>query len=182
MLELVITEKEFYQPETNQFIQIPGCTLTFEHSLISLSKWESKWQIPYFDGNQKTTKQDTDYIRCMVIGPIKDDRIFDTLSSDELLQIQTYMGAAMTATTFSAPKNVRNKSKKEVMTAEVIYAHMFAQSIPMECQKWHLNRLLTLLKVCDLQNAPKEKMSKKQTAMWNAEQNAARRAKYNTRG
>ena len=180
MLEITTKENEFYQQSTNKFIQVPSCTLTLEHSLISLAKWESKWQIPYFDNTKKTPAQDLDYIRCMVIGNVKNENVFDALSIDNIVQIQNYIAAPMTATTFQ--KKTRSREKKEVLTAEVIYAHMFAHNIPMECQKWHLNRLLTLLKVCDLQNAPKEKMSKKQTALWNAEQNAARRAKYNTRG
>jgi hypothetical protein len=181
MLELIVHEKEFYQQDTNKFIQIPECTLTLEHSLISLAKWESKWAIPYFSEIPKTPKQDLDYIRCMVVGNIKDNRIFEALSATDIHKIQKYIAAPMTATTFTTPTK-KSSPKKEVMTAEVIYAHMFAHRISIECQKWHLNRLLTLLKVCDLQNAPKEKLSKKQTAMWNAEQNAARRAKYNTRG
>jgi hypothetical protein len=181
MLEITVKENEFYDQNTNKFITIPECTLTLEHSLISLAKWESKWQIPYFDDNKKTPAQDLDYIRCMVVGNVKNEHVFKALSFDDVMQIQKYINAPMTATTFR--KNTKTtKPKKEVMTAEVIYAHMFAHSIPVECQKWHLNRLLTLLKVCDLQNAPKEKMSKKQTALWNAEQNAARKAKYNTRG
>lgn len=180
MLEITTKENEFYQPSTNKFIQIPACTLTLEHSLISLSKWESKWQVPYFDDTKKTPEQDLDYIRCMVIGNVKNEHVFEALSVDDILRIQKYIASPMTATTFQ--KKNRNRPKKEIMTAEVIYAHMFAHSIPIECQKWHLNRLLTLLKVCDLQNSPKEKMTKKQTAMWNAEQNAARKAKYNTRG
>jgi len=181
MLEITIKENEFYQQSTNRFIQIPECTFTLEHSLISLAKWESKWQIPYFGGEPKTPTQDLDYIRCMVIGNIKNENVFDGLTLDEIIRIQKYISAPMTATTFS--QNARkNNVGKEIMTAEVIYARMFSHSIPIECQKWHLNRLLTLIKVCDLQNAPKEKMTKKQTAMWNAEQNAARRAKYNSRG
>ena len=183
MLELFVSAKEYYDVATNKFVTIPSCTITLEHSLISLSKWESKWQIPYFDGNRKTTKQDNDYIRCMLVGQIKDDRVFDTLSDDELLQIQSYIQSPMTATTFSTTKSTtKNKLKKDVLTAEVIYARMFTHGIPIECQKWHLNRLLTLIKVCDLQNAPPTKMTKKETAMWAAEQNAARQAKYNTRG
>ena len=182
MLELNVTEKELYDAGSNTFLKIPSCTLTLEHSLISLSKWESKWQIPYLNGLNKTPEQDSDYIRCMVIGPIKDDRIFGQLSPEELYTIQTYMQAPMTATTFSPPKKNAPKAKKEVMTSEVLYAHMCAHRIPMECQKWHLNRLLTLIKVCGLQNEPPEKMSKKQSALWAAEQNAARKAKYGTRG
>ena len=182
MLELNVEEKELYDQETNKFIQIPACTLILEHSLISLSKWESKWETPYFSREPKTQKQDLDYIRCMLVGPVKDNRIFDNLAYNELQQIQTYISSPMTATTFRSSPNGKKQTTKEIVTSEAIYAHMFAYRIPIDCQKWHLNRLLTLLKVCDLQNAPKEKMTKKQTAAWYAEQNAARRAKHNTRG
>lgn len=181
MLEINTTEDEFYEPRTNKFIQIPACTLTLEHSLISLAKWESKWHVPYFDNTiAKTTAQDLDYIRCMVVGNIKSEHVFKVLSVENIIKIRDYIKNPMTATTFQ--KKSVGKTKKEVTTAETLYAHMFAHSLPIECQKWHLNRLLTLLKVCDLQNAPREKMTKKQTAQWNAEQNAARKAKYNTRG
>jgi hypothetical protein len=180
MLEITTIEDEVYDPKTNRFISVPACTITLEHSLISLAKWESKWRIPYFDNTKKTPAQDLDYIRCMVIGNVKDQRIFDSLSLENIMIIKDYIDNPMTATTFNKKTNI--KTKKEVTTAETIYAHMFAHDIPMECQKWHLNRLLTLLRVCDLQNSPREKMTKKQTAAWNAEQNAARRAKYNTRG
>ena len=184
MLELTVSEKELYDNNTNMFLKIPGCVITLEHSLISLAKWESKWQVPYFNGEKKSFEQDMDYIRCMVIGPIKDDRIFNNFSNEELLQIQEYNQSRMTATTFSTPTAVKStqKKKKEIMTAEVIYARMFMHHISIECQKWHLNRLLTLIKVCDFQNGSGEKMTKKQSAMWAAEQNKARQAKYNTRG
>lgn len=181
MLEINILEDEFYDPKINKFIQIPACTLTLEHSLISLAKWESKWHVPYFDNSiKKTPAQDLDYIRCMVIGNVKNELVFDLLSLENILKIKEYINDPMTATTFQ--KRTGDRVKKEVITAETIYAHMFTHGVPIECQKWHLNRLLTLLRVCDLKNAPKEKMTKKQTALWNAEQNAARRAKYNTRG
>lgn len=180
MLEITTMEDEFYDQRTNKFIQIPACTLVLEHSLISIAKWESKWQIPYFGMEEKTSVQDLDYIRCMTIGNVKNDLVYSTLSVDNILAIREYIKHPMTATTFQ--KKTKGRSKKETTTAETIYARMFAHSIPIECQKWHLNRLLTLLRVCDLQNAPPEKMSKKQTAAWNAEQNAARRAKYNTGG
>lgn len=182
MLEMTISEKEFYQEHTSKFIQIPECKVTLEHSLISLAKWESKWQVPFFDGKPKTPTQNLDYIRCMVVGNIKDDRIFDHLSEEEVLQIQSYMAAPMTATTFSERNKSKRKVKKETMTAEVIYARMCTHNISFECQKWHLNRLLTLIRVCDLRDSPPEKMSKKETSMWYAEQNANRRAKYGTRG
>lgn len=180
MLEINTMEDEFYDSRINKFIQIPACTFILEHSLISLAKWESKWHIPYFDNTQKTPIQDLDYIRCMVIGNIKNEHVFNNLSSENIIRIRDYIDNPMTATTFNKKSN--GKTRKSVTTAETIYAHMFANSIPLECQKWHLNRLLTLLRVCDLQNSPREKMSKKQTAAWNAEQNAARRSRLNTRG
>ena len=182
MLEITTIEDEFYDSRTNKFIHIPACTLTLEHSLISVAKWEAKWQIPFFDSKPKTPEQDLDYIRCMVIGNIKDDRVFEALSVENIIQIQNYMSAPMTATVIKETPNKNTKKRKEVMTAEVIYAHMFTLNIPLECQKWHINRLFTLLKVCNLQSAPKEKMTPAQTRAWNAEQNAARRAKYNSRG
>ena len=180
MLEIDIAENEMYLPGSNRFVTIPACTLTLEHSLISLAKWESKWNIPYFDYSDKTMAQNLDYIRCMAIGKIKNDTTFDALSPENITTITDYINAPMTATTFQ--KKNHSKNKKEIVTAETIYARMFAHRIPMECEKWHLNRLLTLLRVCDLQNSPREKMTKQQTASWNAQQNAVRRAKYNTRG
>ena len=117
----------------------------------------------------------------MVVGQIKDPTIFDSLSNEELYTIQKYIESPMTATTLPT-KVKKGNSKKEIMTAEVLYARMFAHSIPMECQKWHLNRLSTLIKVCDLQNSPPDKMSKKESTEWVMVQNEARKAKYNTRG
>lgn len=181
MLDLVISEKEMYDADSNLFIKIPGGTLSLEHSLISLSKWESKWLKPYLSSEKKTLKEDRDYIRCMVVGGIKDERLIKYLSVDEQLIIQNYIQSPMTATVFSSKKTTKN-NKKDVITAELLYARMASHGIPFTCEKWHLNRLLTLIKVCDLQNSPREKMSKKESTMWIAEQNAARRAKYNTRG
>ena len=182
MLELKIEEKELYHQETNKFIQIPACTLTLEHSLISLSKWESKWKIPYLSRQERNPMQDLDYVRCMVIGPLKDDKVIDALSFSELKQIQTYISAPMTATTFqNAPAN-NKKSKNEVMTSEVIYAHMFAHRIPIECQKWHLNRLLMLIRICNAENKPPKKRSKRDLYRHHAEVNAANRKKFNSKG
>ena len=181
MLEITTTEDEFFDQTTNRFIPIPACTLTLEHSLISLAKWESKWGIPYLGEGNKTEVQELDYIRCMTIGNTPNINIYKALTVEDITTIRDYINHPMTATTFQKRKNDRPR-KNEVITAEVLYSRIFAHGISMECQKWHLNRLLTLIRVCDLQNAPKDKMTKKQTAQWNAEQNAARRAKYNTRG
>ena len=180
MLEIIIEAKEFYNQQQNRFITTLPCTLTLEHSLISLAKWESKWHIPYLSDVEKTAEQELDYIRCMVIGKLPTYPVLSVLTEDNILAIKDYIDNPMTATTFS--KKDRTNLKKETITAEVIYQRMFANNIPMECQKWHLNRLLTLIKVCNFQNAPAQKMNKKQSAAWAAEQNALRRAKHNTRG
>lgn len=181
MLEITIKEDEVYDEKSNRFVIIPERTFTLEHSLISISRWESKWKIPYFE-SEKTVEQELDYIKCMVVGSLKDVGLLKMLSAKNHMEIRDYIGDPMTATTFVSHNPQKSKSKKEVMTSEVIYSHMFACGIDIECQKWHINRLLTLIKVCSLQNAPKEKMSKKQTSEWNAAQNAARRAKHNSRG
>lgn len=179
MLEITIEAKEFYNQQQNRFITTPSCTLTLEHSLISLAKWESKWHIPYLSNTEKTAEQELDYIRCMIIGNIPNEDILKALSVDNILDIKVYIDDPMTATVFS--KN-QKKMKREVITAEVIYSRMFENNIPIECQKWHLNRLLTLIRVCDLNNSPKQKMTKKETLAYYAAQNTARRAKYNSRG
>lgn len=179
MLEIIIEAKEFYNQQQNRFVTTQPCTLTLEHSLISLAKWESKWHIPYLSDVEKTAEQELDYIRCMIIGNVPNEDILKALSVENILEIKSYIDNPMTATTFSKKSG---KTEKKVITSEVIYARMFANNIPMECQKWHLTRLFTLLRVCDLDNAPKQKMTKKETSAYYAEQNAARRAKYNSRG
>lgn len=182
MLEVIIPEDEFYDQSTNKFITIPSCKIVIEHSLISVAKWESKWHMPYLSDSPRSPIQELDYIKCMIIGSIPNDLTLKTLSAENIKLIRDYINNPMTATTFQKNSKSTGRGKKENTTAETIYAHMFAHSIPIDCQKWHLNRLLTLLRVCDLKNSPRDKMTKKQTAMWNAEQNALRKAKYNTRG
>jgi len=179
MLEVIVPANEFYIYGEKRFVNIPSCTLTLEHSLISIAKWEAKWHIPYLNAQKRTAAQELDYIRCMSVNVVKNDYTFSALSPDNMTQIAAYINNTMTATTFS--KSPTSKSK-EAVTAEILYCRMFANNIPMECQKWHLNRLLTLIRVCDAKSGPPSKMSKRQTASHYAEQNALRRAKYNTKG
>lgn len=179
MLEIMVAGDEFYHAGLNRFITVPACTLVLEHSLISIAKWEAKWHMPYLSAKKRSAAQELDYIRCMSVTPVKDPYVFSMLSPENLRDIKTYIDDSMTATTFS--KSTQPISR-ETVTAEVLYYRMFANNIPMECQKWHLNRLLTLIRVCDLRNAPRSKMSKRQTASHYAQQNALRRAQYNTRG
>jgi len=180
MLEILIPPNEIYIPGQNKFINVPSCVLTLEHSLMSIAKWESKWHIPYLNATKRSSEQEIDYIRCMTVGPIKNEYAFSVLSPENIAQIREYIDNKMTATIISSKKPC--STSKKVVTAENIYCRMFANNIPLECQKWHLNRLLTLIRVCDIESGPHSKMTKQQTAMHYAEQNALRRAKYNTRG
>lgn len=180
MLEIIIPEDEFFDPVSNKFISTPSCKISLEHSLISIAKWESKWHIPYLSEIKRTVEQENDYIRCMIVdSKFKNELALKSLSSNNIKEIISYIDDPNTATTF---KKTTTKVKKEIVTAEILYSRMFEYNIPMECQKWHLNRLLTLIRVCSLSQTPNKKMSKKETAQWNAEQNALRRAKSKTKG
>lgn len=180
MLTVIIPENEFYDSNQNKFIIVPSSTVVLEHSLISLAKWEAKWHIPFLGKQKRTLEQESDYIRCMLVTPIKDENNFITyLSPENVQQIKQYIEAPMTATTFG--KIQTRTLSKEIITAEIIYYRMFDHNIPIDCQKWHLNRLLTLLRVCDMKASP-TKTNKRDNAMRQAELNAMRRAKYNTRG
>jgi hypothetical protein len=178
MLEIIVPGRELYDEETESFINIKDFKLTLEHSLISLSKWESKWEKPFLS-SEKTQEELIDYIRCMTLTPNVDPIIYSMLSGDNIQAVVDYTQAKMTATTI---KNSQARRRNEVITAEIIYYWMVALNIPFECQKWHLNRLLTLIEVCSIKNQPQKNMSKSEILRSNRELNAARRAKFRTRG
>jgi hypothetical protein len=174
---------EDYNEETNEFIYTTVAkeqTLQLEHSLVSLSKWESKWCKPFLSKREKTTEEILDYIKYMTLTQNVKPDIYDRLTEENIDQINKYIDAPMTATTFS--KESTKGGAQEIVTAELIYYWMIALNIPFECQKWHLNRLLTLVKVCNIKNSPPKKMSKRETASRYAKLNAARRKQHNTRG
>lgn len=166
-------KEEFVYPNREQILEL-------EHSLVSLSKWESKWCKPFIDTKDKTFEENLDYIRCMTLNKNVDPTVYTRLTTDNVREINEYIESPMTATWFN--ENKKPGGKKEVLTAEIIYYLMIAHRIPFECQKWHLNRLLTLIRVCNLKNEPPKKMSKAETMRSNAALNAARRKKYNTKG
>ena len=178
MLNIVVPDQEFFNEETQEFFTLKGQTLQLEHSLVSLSKWESKWNKPFLSKNEKTSKETIDYIRCMTITQNVKPYIYDMLTNENILDINKYIDSPMTATTF----NIQNTPSREIVTSEIIYYWMISLNIPLECQKWDLNRLLTLIRVCNLKNAPSKKMSKKEIMSRNAALNAARRKKLNTKG
>lgn len=180
MLRLKILIEEQWNEKTGEFIPAKEQTLQLEHSLVSLSKWESKWQKSFLK-NEKTDEEILDYVRCMTITQNVDPEVYNHLSAENVQQINDYISAPMTATKFfdSGPKKGVHK---ETITAELIYYWMITFNIPFECQKWHLNRLLTLIEVCDRKNRPQKKMSQREIMQRNAALNKARREKFNTKG
>ena len=179
MLKVTIPSVEFYDERINEFFTTKEQTIQIEHSLVSLSKWESKWGKPFLTKEEKTHEESIDYIRCMTITQNVDDNDYKLIGQGIIEEISRYIEAPMTATVF----NTENKNgSREIITAEIIYYWMIALNIPFECQKWHLNRLLALIKVCDIKNTPSKKMSKREIMDRNRSLNLARREALNTKG
>lgn len=184
MLTITIPDQEGYDSEADEFTYFPGATLTLEHSLISLKKWEQKWHIPFLSKDvEKTYEQTLDYIRCMTINPNVDPNVYKHIPGEVAKQISDYINEPMTATWFNDNRTIGAQSKRgEVVTAEIIYYWMITLGIPIEFQKWHLNSLLTLIRVVNIKNQPEKKMGKKDWANQRSALNAARRAKNHSTG
>ena len=150
-----------------------------EHSLVSLSKWESRWHKPFLSKNDKSGEEMLDYIRCMTITQNVPDEVYFALDTNELMKINDYLNDSMTATTITKQQG---KSRGEIITSEIIYYWMISLQIPFECEKWNLNRLLTLIEVCNIKNSPGKKMSKSEIMRRNRTLNAARKQQMHTRG
>ena len=180
MLVLDIPETELFDEENDKFVYIKKQTIKLEHSLISISKWESKWQKPFLSKDKKTREEILDYIRCMFLTPLQDKNVILGLSVDDINKIMEYIDSPMTATTVTFFDN-KPKTKEETVTSELIYYWMITAGIPFECEKWHINRLFALLKICSAKNAPKKKATKE---MMNSQAalNAKRRAAMKSKG
>lgn len=180
MLRITIPAAELWDEAKQEFVTTKEQTLQLEHSLVSLSKWESKWHKAFLGKQEKTSEEILDYIRCMTITQNVKPEIYKFFTNENIQQINDYIAAPMTATYFSNEN--QGGINREIVTSELIYYWMIALNIPFECQKWHLNRLLTLIKVCNIKNTPPKKMSRQQIMSRNAALNAARRQKLNSRG
>lgn len=159
MLEIKVEENEWYDNNKNEFIESPETILFLEHSLISLTKWESKHEKPFLNDKDKTDEEIIDYIRCMTINKNVNPLVYYSLSDENIDTIQKYLDRKMTATTINERKHYG--PNKNVLTSEVIYAMMIECGIPFECEKWHLNRLIMLIRVCTIRARGPEKMNKK---------------------
>lgn len=179
MLKITIPEKEGYDDTRNLFLVLPERELQLEHSLVSLSKWESRWKKPFLSDKPHSTAETIDYIRHMTITQNVDESVYLRITQDIVDKVLAYIFDSMTATTFV---DNEGKKSKEVITAEIIYYWMVKFNIPFECQKWHLNRLLTLIKVCSIRESPPKKMGRKSAAAKQRALNDARRAQLGTKG
>lgn len=165
-------KQEFVEPKTQ--------TLNLEHSLVSLSKWESRWKKPFYSKSNMTDEETLDYIKCMTLNRNVDPSVYNHLTKENIKEVIDYIGDPMTATTFSGSD--KSPVNREIITSELIYYWMIASNIPFECQKWHLNRLITLIRVCGIKSTPPKKRSKRDIMSQNAALNAARRQKMNSKG
>jgi hypothetical protein len=179
MLTIVVPGVEMFDDSTQEFTTEGDVVLELEHSLVSLSKWESKHEKPFLGDGEKTLDEVMDYIKFMTLTKVPEE-IFQKLSEENVNAINEYINSKMTATWFSEQPGA--PQSREVITSELIYYWMITFSIPFECETWHLNRLFTLIRVCNIKQAKPKKMSRSEIAARNRELNAQRRAQFNTKG
>ncbi len=179
MLKITIPSRELYDSEQNLFFMSKEYELQLEHSLVSLSKWEATWKKPFLTKIDKTNEEALDYIRCMTITQNVEPDAYKFITQDIMSKITEYIYDPMTATTF---RKEQEKGNKEIITSELIYYWMVSFNVPFECQKWHLNRLLTLINVCNIKNQPAKKVGKKEMLARNRALNEARKEQYKTKG
>ena len=178
MLQVTIPKGEFYDERSKTFVYTKQQTLQLEHSLVSIAKWESKWKKPFFTREDKTAEETRDYIRCMTITQNVDPNVYLAVTDEIVREVDAYIQDPMTATTFRQENVPPNR---EIITSEIIYHWMIEAGIPQAYEKWHLNRLLTLIKVRNIKNAPPKKASKEDMRR-SREILAERRKRFNTRG
>ena len=181
MLQIAVQGREFYDEAANRVVTVKGQTIQLEHSLVYLSKWERKWKTPFLNKTDMTREMSLDYVRCMTLTQNVNPDLYENLTEEDLTAIRDYIDDPMTATWF---KKTNRPPNRDVITNEIIYYWMITFGIPFDpCQKWHLNRLLTLIRVCDEKSAPgRKKMSKRQAAAQYKDLNAMRKARLGTRG
>ena len=178
MLQITIPlSREGWDEVNEEFVEAKTYELRLEHSLVSLSKWEEKWCKPFLSNTELTDEETFDYIKCMTVTKNVPDEVYDRMTESNINDILNYIKAPMTATTF-AKEEPKNKINGEIITAEIVYYWMISLQIPFECRKWHLNKLITLIRVCSKKNEPPRKMTNAERAALNA----ARKKKHKTKG
>lgn len=182
MLTLTIEKTEMWNELTQKFVDIPGATIQLEHSLVSISKWESRWRKPFISASAKTKEETIDYIRCMTITQNVDPQVYAAITDQQITQVNQYIDNPMSAKTFMK-KEGKGHVYRDVVSEDIYYL-MIAYNIPWECRKWHFNRLMALIKTCEENNDTKngKKKNRREYADYRRKLNAARKAKYGTKG
>ena len=180
---ITVPDQEIFVPP-DRFKTIKGTTFKIEHSLVAIAKWEAKWHVPFLDDKtEKTNEMIIDYIKCMTISQNVNQEIYNHLPAEVLQEINEYIDNPMTATWFNDHQEGKGRGRtSEVITSELVYYWMIVQNIPPEYDKWHFNRLMTLIRVCSEKNAPSKKMSKRDILNNNKRLNAARRKASGSKG
>lgn len=180
MLSITVSENELWNEEKQEFVFVKEQTLQLEHSLVSLSKWESKWHKAFLGKSEKTYEESLDYIRCMTITQHVKPEVYYCLTNDQIEKIYAYISEDMTAISFR--DNKKGMGSRETITSELIYYWMIMFHIPTEFQKWHLSRLIALIRLCDIKNTPHKKKTARELVSQYASINAARRKELNSKG
>jgi hypothetical protein len=180
MLSITVPGIEMFDDEAQEFTSHGDFLLQLEHSLVSLSKWESEFEKPFLGDSEKSAEQVLGYVKAMTLTPEVPEEVFLKLSEDNFKQINDYIDAKMSATWFHEPPGAPRT--RDVITSELIYYWMIVFQIPFECEHWHLNRLFTLIRVCNIKQSKPKKMSRTETAARNRELNAQRKAQLKTKG
>lgn len=181
MFDILIPETELWDESKEEFIQVKETKLKLEHSLVAISKWEAKYHKPYISKQPKTNEEIIYYIKCMTITQNVKPEVYLCFTKENIEQITEYIDDPMTATVFSEDEN-NKKGRNRFITSELIYCWMTMLKIPVQFEKWHINRLLTLIRVCNIENSPKKKMSNEEIMSRNIALNEARKKKHNIRG
>ena len=183
-LRIEVRGLELFDEVTERFIEVKPTVLNLEHSLIAISKWESKYHVPFLKEDEKTPEQIEYYFRCMTINQNVDPNVYKAITPSQQKDILAYIKDPMTATWFGDDKKpgLGRGKRPDIITSELIYYWMVAYNIPSEYEKWHLNRLLILIQICNSYNQSPKKMSRNEIIRNNDALNAARRAALKTRG